>query len=75
MSTNVRFYLSYDIKNTLKSHFWRKKRYNAVNMYAMLWTSLKRFSGLPCISLCETWYPERHNLTKLGRSLLGDATY
>ena len=21
---NVRFYLSYDIKNTLKSHFWRK---------------------------------------------------
>ena len=23
-STNVRFYLSYDIKNTLKSHFWLK---------------------------------------------------
>ena len=23
-STIVRFYLSYDIKNTLKSHFWRK---------------------------------------------------
>ena len=23
-STNVRFYLSYDIKNTVKSHFWRK---------------------------------------------------
>ena len=23
-STNVRFYLSYDIKITLKSHFWRK---------------------------------------------------
>ena len=23
-STNVRFYISYDIKNTLKSHFWRK---------------------------------------------------
>ena len=22
--TNVRFYLSYDIKITLKSHFWRK---------------------------------------------------
>ena len=22
-STNVRFYLSYDIKITLKSHFWR----------------------------------------------------
>ena len=24
MNMNVRFYLSYDIKNTLKSHFWRK---------------------------------------------------
>ena len=24
MSTNVRFYLSYDIKITLKSHFYRK---------------------------------------------------
>ena len=23
-STNVRFYLSYDIWNTLKSYFWRK---------------------------------------------------
>ena len=23
-STNVRFYISYEIKNTLKSHFWRK---------------------------------------------------
>ena len=23
-STNVRFYLSYDMKNTLKSYFWRK---------------------------------------------------
>ena len=23
-STNVRFYLSYDIKITLKIHFWRK---------------------------------------------------
>ena len=23
-STNVRFYLSYDIKITFKSHFWRK---------------------------------------------------
>ena len=23
-SANVRFYLSYDIKNTLKSHFWLK---------------------------------------------------
>ena len=22
---NVRLYLSYDIKNTLNSHFWRKK--------------------------------------------------
>ena len=31
-----------DIKNTLKSHFWRKKRYNVVNMYAtLLWTSLR----------------------------------
>ena len=27
---NVRFYLSYDIKITLKSHFCRKKRYNFV---------------------------------------------
>ena len=25
---NVIFYLSYDIKITLKSHFWRKKGYN-----------------------------------------------
>ena len=25
MSTNVRFYLSYDIKITLKSHFCRKR--------------------------------------------------
>ena len=25
----VRFYLSYDIKITLKSHFWRKKVINA----------------------------------------------
>ena len=34
---NVRFYLSHDIKITVKSHFWRKK--NAI-MYAMLlWTS------------------------------------
>ena len=24
MSTDVRFYLSYDIRITLKSHFWRK---------------------------------------------------
>ena len=32
--------LSYDIKNTLKSHFWRKKRYNFVLIYAtLLWTS------------------------------------
>ena len=28
---NVRFYLSYDIKITLKSHFWRKS-YNFVIM-------------------------------------------
>ena len=34
---NVRFYLSHDIKITVKSHFWRKK--NAI-MYAMLlWMS------------------------------------
>ena len=27
-------------KNTVKSHFWRKKRYNVVIMYAtLLWTS------------------------------------
>ena len=24
------FYLSYDIRYTLKSHFWREKRYNFV---------------------------------------------
>ena len=35
-STNVRFYLSYDIKITLKSHFCRKKRYYFVIMYATL---------------------------------------
>ena len=30
----------YHMKNTLKSHFWRKKRYNFVIMYATLfWTS------------------------------------
>ena len=28
-STNVRFYLSYGIKITLKSHFWRK---NVINL-------------------------------------------
>ena len=32
MSTNDRFYLSYDIKNTLKSHFWRKQRYVMVSI-------------------------------------------
>ena len=38
--TNVRFYLSYDIKCTLKSHVWREKRYNFVIMCAtLLWTS------------------------------------
>ena len=32
--------LTYDIKNTLKSHFWRKKRYDFVIMYAtLLWTA------------------------------------
>ena len=31
-----------DIKITLTSHFWRKKRNNVVNMYAtLLWTSLR----------------------------------
>ena len=30
----------YHMANTLKSHFWRKKRYNFVIMYAtLLWTS------------------------------------
>ena len=30
----------YHMKNTLKSHIWRKKRYNFVIMYAsLLWTS------------------------------------
>ena len=24
VSTNIRFYLSYDTKNSLKSYFWRK---------------------------------------------------
>ena len=32
----LRFYLSYGIKITLKSHFWHKKRYNIVFMYAAL---------------------------------------
>ena len=42
MSTNVRFYLSYDIKITLKSHFYRKKRYHFVTMYeTLLWTLLR----------------------------------
>ena len=37
---NVRFYLSYDIKITLKSRFSRKKRYNFVIVYVtLLWTS------------------------------------
>ena len=34
----VRFYLSYDIKITWKSHFWRKIHYNFVIMNAtLLW--------------------------------------
>ena len=38
--TNIRFYLSYDIMITLKSHFSHKKRYNFVIMYVtLLWTS------------------------------------
>ena len=37
---NTRFYLSYNIMYTLKSHFWRNKRNNFVIMYAtLLWTS------------------------------------
>ena len=33
-------YSIYHMTNTLKSHFWRKKRYNFVIMYAtLLWTS------------------------------------
>ena len=32
MSTNVRFYLSYDIKNTLNSHFWRKKTVSILSL-------------------------------------------
>ena len=32
----------YHMTNILKSHFWRKKRYNFVIMYAtLLWTSLR----------------------------------
>ena len=38
-STNVRFYLSCDIKITLKSHYCRKKRYNFVMYATSLWTS------------------------------------
>ena len=39
-SMNVKFYLSYEITTTLKSHFWRKKGYNCVIMYVtLLWTS------------------------------------
>ena len=34
--TNGIFYLSYDIKIALKSHFWRKKSYNCVIMYDTL---------------------------------------
>ena len=30
----------YHMTNTLKSHFWRKKRYTFLNMYpTLLWTS------------------------------------
>ena len=40
INTCTRFYLSYDIMITLKSHFCCKKRYNFVIMYAtLLWTS------------------------------------
>ena len=40
--TRARIYLSYDLKNTLKSHFWPKtlKCYNFISMYVtLLWTS------------------------------------
>ena len=37
---DFRFYLSYEVKITLKSHFGRKERYNIVIVYAtLLWTS------------------------------------
>ena len=43
---NVRFCLSCDIKITMKSHFWLKKRYNFVIMYStLLWTS-QRFQKI-----------------------------
>ena len=35
-STNVRFYLSYDIQDSLKSHFWREM----VKNMSVPWTSL-----------------------------------
>ena len=36
----LRFFLSYDMKISLKFQFWFKKSYNFVNMYAkLLWTS------------------------------------
>ena len=39
-SMNPRFHLSYDIKITLKSHFWRKKYNHFVIMYGtLLWTT------------------------------------
>ena len=42
---NVRFFLSYDIKYTLKSHFLHKKKklYNFVIIYAALLWALYRF--------------------------------
>ena len=39
-NTRARMYSIYHMTYTLKSHFWRKIRYNFVIMYAMLlWTS------------------------------------
>ena len=51
MSMNLRFYLSYDIKSTLKSHFCHKKRHNFVIMYVVMDVisfpeNLKTTSGL-----------------------------
>ena len=42
-STNVRFYLSYDIKIILKSYFWRKKRLG----FAICLTLKASFHNIP----------------------------
>ena len=52
-SMNVRFYLSHDIKITVKCHFLRKK--NAI-MYAMLlWTSFYNVTEI-CKPLVVYWF-------------------